>query len=126
MRLKGIKKTILIVDDEKEVRDLIHVTLHNPEYRILETGDGCSALELVRRERPDLLMLDWMMPSMSGLEVAEALSSDPHTADIPIIMLTAIGADKDRQRAYEMGILAYIVKPFSPLELRERVRTLLE
>lgn len=118
-------KTILIADDEKEVRILVHITLADPGYRIIETGDGYSALELARMERPDLLVLDRMMPRMSGLEVALALCQDPLTSNIPIIMLTVDGEERDKILAHK-GIFAYMVKPFSPLELREKVRTMLE
>lgn len=119
-------KTILIADDEKEARILVHITLADPGYRILETSDGSMALEIARKEKPDLLLLDLIMPSMNGLEVAEALRQDPATADIPIIMLTAIGEERGRQLAYDLGVLAYVVKPFSPLDLRGRVRAFLE
>lgn len=119
-------KTILIADDEKEVRILVHFTLADSKYRIIESGDGYSALELARIERPDLLVLDRMMPRMSGLEVALALSQDPSTSNIPIIMLTADGEERDQMQAYKYGISAYMVKPFNPLELRERVRAMLE
>lgn len=119
-------KTILIADDEKEARILVHITLADPGYRILETADGKAALELARREKPDLLLIDWIMPGMSGLEVAEALHKDPITANIPIIILTAIGAERDRQLAYDLGVLAYVVKPFNPLHLRDRVRAVFE
>lgn len=119
-------KTILIADDEKEVRILVHFTLADPRYRIIETGDGYSALEIARKERPDLLVLDRMMPRMSGLEVVEALCQDPFTADIPIIMLTAMDAERDKILACKQGIFVYMLKPFSPLELREKVRAMLE
>lgn len=119
-------KTILIADDEKEARILVHITLADPRYRIIETSDGNTALELARKEKPDLLLLDWMMPHMSGPEVAEALRKDPLTANIPIIMLTAMGEEKDKQLARDLGVFAYVVKPFNPLALRERVRALLE
>lgn len=119
-------KTILIADDEKEARILVHITLADPRYRIIETADGNTALELARKEKPDLLLLDWKMPQMSGIEVAEALAKDPITANIPIIMLTAMGEERDKKIAYDLGVLAYVVKPFNPLALRERVRAVLE
>jgi two-component system alkaline phosphatase synthesis response regulator PhoP len=119
-------KTILIADDEEDVRMLVYITLASPRYCILETGDGKSALEIARRERPDLLVLDRMMPNMNGLDVAEVLRKDPFTAGIPIIMLTAIHEEADKKLTRNMGVFAYMVKPFSPLELQEKVRIMIE
>lgn len=118
-------KTILLADDEVNLRTLVHTTLDDPAYRILETTDGVAALELARKEHPDLIVLDWMMPGMSGIEVANALRQDPATAQIPIIMLTAKGQEKDREQGQLLGLLAYLVKPFSPLELLEKVQEVL-
>ena len=118
-------QTILLADDEKPLRILVHTTLDSPEFKILEASDGVEALEVARRERPDLLVLDGMMPSLTGLEVARQLRLDPATACIPIIMLTAKGQEADRELAAKAGITAYLVKPFSPLELLERVRAAL-
>jgi CheY-like chemotaxis protein len=115
-------QTILLADDEKPLRILVHTTLDSPEFNILEACDGVEALEIARRVRPDLLVLDWMMPALTGLEVARRLRQDPATADIPIIMLTAKGQEADREIAAKAGITAYLVKPFSPLELLDRVR----
>jgi two-component system phosphate regulon response regulator PhoB len=115
-------QTILLADDEKPLRILVHTTLEGPDFEILEASDGLEALETARRVRPDLLVLDWMMPSLTGPEVARKLKGDPATADIPIIMLTAKGQKTDREFAIEAGISAYLVKPFSPLELLDRVR----
>jgi CheY-like chemotaxis protein len=119
-------QTILLADDEKPLRILVHTTLAGPDYRILEANDGLEALEIARREKPDLLVLDWMMPALTGLEVTKRLRQDPATAGIPIIMLTAKGQEADRELAVRVGITAYLVKPFSPLALLERVRETLE
>lgn len=119
-------KTILIADDEEDVRTLVYITLASPRYCILETGDGRSALEIARKEKPDLLVLDRMMPNMNGLEVAEALRKDPFTSDIPIIMLTAVSEERDKKFTRNMGVFAYMLKPFNPLELREKVRAMIE
>jgi two-component system phosphate regulon response regulator PhoB len=118
-------KTILLADDEVNLRMLVHTTLEDPQYRILEAADGTSALELARQERPDLLVLDWMMPGLTGIEVARALRQDTNTAHIPIIMLTAKGQEKDRDQGRVLGTYAYLVKPFSPLELLEKVQEVL-
>jgi two-component system alkaline phosphatase synthesis response regulator PhoP len=115
-------KTILLADDEANLRILVRTTLDDPEYCLLEAADGTTALELARKERPDLLVLDWMMPGINGLEVAKALRQDPATAHIPIIMLTAKGQEMDKERGHSLGTSAYIVKPFSPLELLQKVQ----
>ena len=119
-------KTILIADDEEDVRMAVCITLASPRYCILETGDGKSALEIARRERPDLVVLDRIMPHMNGMEVAEALRKDPFTAGIPIIMVTAIREEEYKKMTRNMGGFIYMVKPFSPLELQEKVRVMLE
>jgi two-component system phosphate regulon response regulator PhoB len=92
----------------------------------LEAGDGTTALELARKEHPDLLILDWMMPGMSGVEIAKALREEPKTAHTPIIMLTAKGQGKDKEQGLAVGVYAYLVKPFSPLELLEKVQQVLK
>ncbi|MBI3302020.1 MAG: response regulator [Deltaproteobacteria bacterium] len=118
-------KTILLADDETNLRMLVCTTLDDPQYRILEAANGTAALELARQEHPDLLVLDWMMPGMTGIEVAKALRRDPATAQIPIIMLTAKGQGTDREQGRALGTYAYLVKPFSPLELLEKVQKVL-
>jgi two-component system phosphate regulon response regulator PhoB len=118
-------KTILLADDEPNLRTLVHTTLEDSQYDILEAANGVDALELARSKRPDLLVLDWMMPGMSGIDVAKHLRGDPATAHIPIIMLTARGQEKDREQGLAAGALAYLVKPFSPLELLEKVKEVL-
>jgi DNA-binding response OmpR family regulator len=119
-------KTILLADDEAYLRLLVHTTLDDSTYRILEATDGNQALTMAREEHPDLLILDWMMPGLSGIAVAEALRQAPATADIPIIMLTAKGQDVERAHGHALGLQAYLVKPFSPLELLEKVQAILE
>ncbi len=117
--------TILVADDEESLRLLIRTTLDNPEYTILEAGDGVAALQMARQELPDLIVLDWMMPGKSGLEVARELRADPRTASLAILMLTAMGQEKDRKEGLAAGVQAFLVKPFSPLELLERVQAVL-
>ena len=118
-------KTILLADDEANLRMLVHTTLDDPQYRILEASDGASAFKLAKQEHPDLLVLDWMMPGMTGIEVARALHNDAATSHIPIIMLTAKGQEKDKEQGRALGAYAYLVKPFSPLELLEKVQEVL-
>ena len=118
-------KTIILADDETNLRLLIHTTLDDPGYRILEAADGAAALALTRKEQPDLLVTDWTMPVMSGIEVVQALRQDPTAAHIPIILLTARGQDMDKLHGVTLGANAYLVKPFSPLELLEKVQEIL-
>jgi len=103
----------------------VRTTLEDPQYRIIEAADGLEALECARSERPDLLVLDWMMPGMSGIEVARTLRQEPETAGIPIILLTAKGLEADARAGREVGSHAYLVKPFSPLELLEKTQEIL-
>jgi len=119
-------KTILIADDEAHLRLLVRKTLTEDDYRIVEAANGQEALALVRKERPDLVILDWMMPRLSGLQVLEALRDDPDTAALRVIMLTARTQQVDRGLALREGVTAYLVKPFSPLELIQLVEQVLE
>jgi two-component system phosphate regulon response regulator PhoB len=118
-------KTILLADDEPHLRLLVSTTLDNPTYRILEAEDGATALALGIEEKPDLLILDWMMPGMSGLEVAREMRRSLDTSTLPILMLTAKGQKIDKIHAEAAGVSAYLLKPFSPLELLEKVESLL-
>lgn len=114
-------KTILLADDEAHLRTLVRTTLDQPGYRILESEDGATALALARSERPDVVVLDWMMPNMTGIEVLTALRRDAATATLPIILLTAKGQRADVAQALGSGATAYLAKPFSPLELLAKV-----
>ena len=120
-----VTKTILLVDDEANLRLLVRTTLDVADYRIIEATDGTTALELARQQRPDLLVLDWMMPGLNGIEVVQALRQDPATARIPIIMLSARGQVIDQERGRALGASTYLVKPFSPLELLRSVQAIL-
>lgn len=115
-------KTILIADDEEDLRTIVRMTLEDPEVRVLEAEDGGSAVELSQRECPDVLILDWMMPGLNGLEVIQALQQRPETSKIRVIFLTAKDRTADQSQGIAMGAFAYLVKPFSPLELLEKVQ----
>jgi two-component system phosphate regulon response regulator PhoB len=114
-------KTILIADDEAHLRLLVRKTLEEDDFNLLEAQDGKSALELALTEHPDLVILDWMMPGMTGVEVLEALREDPETTATPVIMLTARSQKVDRNQVLRLGVRGYLVKPFSPLELIQLV-----
>ncbi|MBI5289991.1 MAG: response regulator [Chloroflexi bacterium] len=119
-------KTILLADDEESLRLLVHATVEDSGYSILEAADGESALALTLRHRPDLLVLDWMMPRLSGLEVLRTVRATAETAHTPVIMLTARSQAGDREHGEAAGANAYLTKPFSPLELLNTIERLLE
>ena len=118
-------KTILIADDHDHLRLLVSKTLSGPDYRIIEARDGDEAYALALTESPDVLILDWMMPGKSGIQVVEALRKDTGFRDVPVIMLTARAQNADRNRAVTLGVHSYLVKPFSPIELMETVEKIL-
>jgi two-component system phosphate regulon response regulator PhoB len=115
-------KTILLADDETNLRILVRTTLDDPDYRILEAADGRTALTMAYQHRPDLVVLDWMMPEINGLEVTRLLRQDPATSYIPVILLTARGQEVDKAQGSALGAYAFLVKPFSPLELLRTVQ----
>ncbi len=110
---------VLVVDDEPDVLLLCRVNLEFEGYEVIEAGDGEEAMRLVREEQPDAVLLDVMMPKMDGWQVLAALKSDPETADIPVVMLTAKVQDQDQIRGWSSGAADYITKPFSPLSLSQ-------
>lgn len=118
-------KKILIADDETAIRLLIHSTLENEEYQIIESKNGPDTLEKYREEAPDLLILDLMMPGIGGSEVCCKIRSDPNVKQAPIIILTAKGKISDDAARQEFGADFYLTKPFSPLELLACVNTVL-
>lgn len=118
-------KTILIADDEAAIRRLIQYRLEKDGFRTLLARDGQEALDLARRENPDLILLDIMMPIMDGFRVAQKLKEYPATAAIPFIILTAKGEESDRLAAQKLGCADFMVKPFSPKLLSQRITELL-
>jgi len=116
---------VLIVDDEKDLVDLVRYNLEKEGFQCLLASDGLTALRLAREQRPGLLILDLMLPGLDGLEICRQLRRDPMTASLPIIMLTAKAAEVDRVVGLEVGADDYIVKPFSPRELVARVKAVL-
>jgi len=110
-------KTIMLADDELDIRTVCRILLESSEVHILEASNGTDALELARKSSPDLIVLDWMMPGLDGLEVLQALRSEPETAHIPIIMLSSRDHPEDIQRALDLDVTAYLPKPFNPVDL---------
>lgn len=113
---------ILVVEDEKNILELVRFNLEREGFQVISTLDGDHGLELARGEKPDLIVLDVMLPGMNGLEVCRELQQDPETRFIPVIMLSARAEELDRVLGLEMGADDYIVKPFSPRELVARVK----
>src|SRR6185369_16951004 len=124
-RAKTNKRKVLVVEDEKDIRDLIRYNLEQDGFAVLDTDEGELALALVKRERPALVILDIMLPGMSGLEICRAIRQDDETADLPILMLTARAAEVDKVVGLEMGADDYVTKPFSPRELLARIKAVL-
>lgn len=120
-------KKILIVDDQPEVRELVDVTLRIGEYTIWQAANGDQALTVAHAKHPDLILLDVMMPnsSIDGFEVCRRLKSDPETQNIYVVMLTARGQDTDLEMGRQVGADDYFTKPFSPLQLMNKVEELL-
>jgi CheY-like chemotaxis protein len=122
-RIDGKNSTILVVDDDGSIRSLLHQELSDAGYLIEEATNGKEALESIRRNKPDLIILDIMMPEMNGFDVAAVLKNDPHTMDIPIIVLSIV---QDKARGYRIGVDRYLTKPIDTAALFNEVGTLLE
>jgi two-component system phosphate regulon response regulator PhoB len=116
---------ILVVEDEDALATLLRYNLEKEGYRVGVTGDGEEALVLVEEKQPDLVVLDWMLPKVSGIEVCRRLRSRPESRNLPIIMLTARGEESDRIRGLDTGADDYVTKPFSMTELTARIRAVL-
>ena len=121
----ALKPLVLIVEDEADLVTLLKYNLEKENFRTLSAGDGEEALLLASEQVPSLVLLDWMLPLMSGLEVCRQMRRNPKTRDIPIIMLTARGEEADKVRGLNSGADDYIAKPFSPTELVARMRAVL-
>jgi DNA-binding response OmpR family regulator len=117
---------VLIIDDEAPIRLLCRVNLEAEGMDVLEAADGVTGLDLARTERPDVVLLDVMMPGLDGWAVAQELIDDVETDVIPIVFLTARAEFRDRARGLDIGGVDYITKPFNPVELAPLVRRLLE
>jgi CheY-like chemotaxis protein len=116
---------VLIVDDESSIRLICSINFAASGWRCTEAVDGLDALERVKRERPDVILLDVMMPRADGWTVAKRLREDEATRDIPIVFLTARAERRDRERAHKLGAVGYLLKPLDPVELPEIVDEIL-
>ena len=119
------KGTVLVIDDEKDLIELVRYNLEKEGFDVIAANDGQAGLDVVKKHRPDLVVLDLMMPGLDGLQVCQQLRADPRSGRIPVIMLTAKATEADRVVGLEMGADDYIVKPFSPREVVARVKAVL-
>ena len=117
--------SILVVEDELAIQELITVNLEHAGHQVIRTWDAEGALDIVREALPDLLLIDWMLPGMSGVMLARRLRQEPRTRQIPIIMLTARGGEADKIAGLEAGADDYVTKPFSVRELLARIKAVL-
>lgn len=122
---KSMKGKILIVEDESAIREMLGYTLMKNGYEFEEAADTDQATDMISRNKPDLILLDWMLPGVSGIDYARRLRNNANTKAIPIIMLTARGEETDKVRALDMGADDYITKPFSTKELLARIRAVM-
>ena len=120
------KRRVLLADDDAALRRLIGTTLGTEHFQLLQASDGKEALRVAREQHPDLVLLDVNMPGLDGFTVCERLKESPETAGIRVLMLTARMADADRARAREVGADEYVIKPFSPVHLLDKVYALLD
>src|ERR1700689_2101966 len=120
-----MRQKVLVVEDEGDIRELLRYNLAQEGFAVEEAADGAEALDRIARRAPDLLVLDLMLPRMSGLELCRRMRANQETARLPILVVTAKGAEVDRVLGLEMGADDYVVKPFSPREVVARVKALL-
>lgn len=118
-------KTVLVVDDEKFVRDLIRIKLGHIGISIIEADNGTAALEMAETQKPDLILLDVMMPRMNGFDACQKIRANPKTSSIPIVMLTARGEEENMKKGLLAGATDYVFKPFSPQKLADKVAEIL-
>ena len=118
-----MKKKILVVDDEQDIREIIRIPLTQDGFQVIEASNGKDAIELAKKEKPDLITMDIMMPRIDGFAAAKIIKEDPQTKDIPIIILSVLSQDKKK---FIRGITDYISKPFRPDELVAKIKEALE
>ena len=119
------KATILVIEDEAEIREMLRFSLERADYHVEEAETAEIALEKLQGRLPDLLLVDWMLPGISGVELIRRLRKDELTASLPAIMLTARGEESDKLKGFDSGVDDFLSKPFSPKELLARIKALL-
>jgi DNA-binding response OmpR family regulator len=117
--------TIVVVDDDPDILGLLEYKLTTAGHQVTAEADGEAGLAAIHEVKPDLVVLDWMMPRMTGIEVCLEMRKDPTMADVPVLFLTAKAQESDVQRGFAAGGNDYVVKPFSPRELSTRIDALL-
>lgn len=117
--------TILVVEDEQEIRDLLQFSLERSGFKVDSVVDAEQALDKLHEKLPNLILIDWMLPGIDGVELARRIRNDDATMRIPLIMLTARGEERDKLKSFESGIDDYVTKPFSPRELTARIKAVL-
>ena len=123
--MRRVNDLVLVIEDEKEIRDLVRYNLERASFRVTAVGDGEEGLERAFAARPDAVVLDLMLPGRNGLEVLRELRGEPSTREVPVVLLTARGAEMDKLLGFEHGADDYLTKPFSPRELVARLQALL-
>lgn len=113
---------VLVVDDEKDIRELLIDDLLDSGYQVIEAENGAEALDRVYNDRPDIVLLDLMMPVMNGIEVLKTLKSNPDTANLPVLILTAVSAEEAEQRTMDLGANHYVTKPWGPGTIQTMIR----
>ncbi|CAN5196072.1 N/A [soil metagenome] len=116
---------VMAVDDDHVIRGLLEVNLEMEGHEVITAVDGADALAKVKVDRPDLILLDVMMPNVNGWQVAETLKGDPETRHIPIVFLSARAMEADVRKGTDLGVQAYVTKPFDPIDLMELVNRLI-
>lgn len=114
---------VVVIDDEPFILMMVEDKLKRAGISVVTSRESVRAVDLIRREQPDLVILDWMMPEVSGLEICRVLKADPELSNIPIFMLTAKGQEEDEKIGFKSGVNKYITKPFSPKVLLEMVQS---
>ncbi len=122
---KALKPKVLVVEDDKSIATVISYNLQKEGYNVSFVADGAEGIEAAKAEKPDIILLDWMLPSISGIDVCLALRNNQETANIPIIMISAKDDDLDKVTGLERGADDYMTKPFAPIELLARMRAVL-
>ena len=121
----AMNNSVLVIEDEQEVREMLAFNLRRNGFDVWEAASAEEALQRLDGRLPDLLIIDWMLPGMSGVDLARRLRQDEHTVQLPMIMLTARGEQADKLKSFDSGVDDYVTKPFSPKELVARMRALL-